>query len=313
MGINLGSNFTLGAGLPLDDRLTVADVTARDAIVARYEGMTVYVTADQKFYSLKGGTTNLDWSETGGSSSSSTSAYVTSGYSATLNKSVNYTVVKQALDDLLNLQYLSPLVSLSVSGSGTVREKGNAVTAATFTATTTKRSDDIASVEYFVGGVSYATEAAPIVGGGVETQAWTGSIADTTVFRVDVTDVGVSGGPSTVSASKTFNYVYPYYYGVGVTGLTPTQVAALTKDIRTENANYNRTYGSTSAQVYYFAYPAVYGNLTSILDENGFETFVDWTKTVANITGLDGLAVSYNIYEFNNVVSNPATNYIFKQ
>lgn len=49
---------------------TVADLTARDAIPSedRYEGMIVYVTSEQKYYSLKGGIDNDDWTElaTGG-------------------------------------------------------------------------------------------------------------------------------------------------------------------------------------------------------------------------------------------------------
>jgi len=236
-----------------------------------------------------------------------------SGFSGLKGGNVSYSGLTQTIKAILDFTYFSPLVSLSVSGSGTVREKGNAVTAATFTATTTKRSDDIVSVEYFVGGVSYATEAAPIAGGGIETQVWAGSIADTTQFKVSVTDAGVSGGPSIISATKTFTYVYPYYYGIGVAGLTPTQVAALTKNIATESTNKNVNFSATSAQVYYIAYPASYGVLNSILDENLFETIGDWTLTVANIIGLDTTAVSYNIYEFNNVVTAAATNYTFKQ
>lgn len=44
---------------------TVADTTARNAIAAedRYEGMLVYVTDVQKYYSLKGGILNSNWTE----------------------------------------------------------------------------------------------------------------------------------------------------------------------------------------------------------------------------------------------------------
>lgn len=63
MGIQLGSNFDLITGLPLDSRTVVADTTARDAIASgvRYEGMVVYVEADTTHYALKGGVTNSDW------------------------------------------------------------------------------------------------------------------------------------------------------------------------------------------------------------------------------------------------------------
>ena len=76
MGITLASNFDVNAALPLDSRMVVADLTARDAIDAgrRYAGMTVYVVADTITYQLKGGILNADWTEYG--SGASASAYV---------------------------------------------------------------------------------------------------------------------------------------------------------------------------------------------------------------------------------------------
>lgn len=68
MGITLASNFDVNAALPLDSRMIAADATARDAIIAgvRYEGMLVYVVADQTMYQLQGGITNGDWAAAGG-------------------------------------------------------------------------------------------------------------------------------------------------------------------------------------------------------------------------------------------------------
>lgn len=69
MGIVLASNFDLQTGLPLDSRLVVADLTARDAIspLVRYQGMLVYVVASQTNFQLVGGIDNLDWQELSGS------------------------------------------------------------------------------------------------------------------------------------------------------------------------------------------------------------------------------------------------------
>lgn len=68
MGIPLTSSFDVTAGLPLDSRLIVANVTARDAIPsgARYEGMPVYTIAEQKNWFLKGGVANVNWEENKG-------------------------------------------------------------------------------------------------------------------------------------------------------------------------------------------------------------------------------------------------------
>ena len=57
MGITLGSNFTVNTALPLDDRMVVADIAARNAIPAgrRFQGMIVHVLSDLKNYQLQGG------------------------------------------------------------------------------------------------------------------------------------------------------------------------------------------------------------------------------------------------------------------
>lgn len=54
-GINLTSQFSEQAALPLDDRLQFATTTARDALVSgrRYAGLRCFVIADQKEYVLQ--------------------------------------------------------------------------------------------------------------------------------------------------------------------------------------------------------------------------------------------------------------------
>jgi hypothetical protein len=59
--INVGTNFSIRANAPIDTRLIVADLTARDNIAWRYEGLLVYVISNQTNYQLRGGTTNADW------------------------------------------------------------------------------------------------------------------------------------------------------------------------------------------------------------------------------------------------------------
>jgi len=58
----------MNAGLPLDDRTVVANVTARDAIAAgrRFIGMTVFVVSDSLNYQLVGGVLNANWQEFAG-------------------------------------------------------------------------------------------------------------------------------------------------------------------------------------------------------------------------------------------------------
>ncbi len=240
-----------------------------------------------------------------------------SGYSNRYSQSVNLANIVAFMDYVLDITYSAPAISLAASGSGTVREKGDAVTSTTLTATITKKSDPISQVRFYENTstlVNTQTSGGAIPSGGSSTYSWTGSFSDNYTFKADATDNGTSGGPTTVSATVSFTFVYPYYYGVGAAGLTPAAVAALTKDIRVSTASVLRSFTPTVGQVYYFAYPASYGNLTSILDQNGFETIADWTKTVANITGLDATAQSYNIYQFNNPVGIAGTySYTFKR
>lgn len=82
-GIPLSTNFTVNTALPIDDRMLVADLTARDAIssLKRWQGMLVYVTSEGKHFTLVGGITNGDWTElsgTGGGGGSTSTALMTS-------------------------------------------------------------------------------------------------------------------------------------------------------------------------------------------------------------------------------------------
>jgi len=66
--IQLGSNFSVNTALPIDNRFSVANTTARDALdsLRRYEGLIVYVVADGIHYALVGGITNSNWQPIGG-------------------------------------------------------------------------------------------------------------------------------------------------------------------------------------------------------------------------------------------------------
>jgi hypothetical protein len=232
--------------------------------------------------------------------------YAFDGFSARFNATFTSTDLMDTLTKIINIQYTAPLISLAASGSGTIREKGDAVTASTLTATITKRSDDIAEVRFYdqTGATLLDTQTSggAIPSGGTSTYNWTGSFTDNRTFRAEVDDDGTTGGPTTVSSTASFTFVYPYYVGAGAAGLSASAVAALTKRIITSTASRTEAISAGAGEVFYFAYPASYGALSSILDINGFETFPDWTLRTENITGLDATAQSYRIYEFNNPV-----------
>ena len=135
----------------------------------------------------------------------------------------------------------------------------------------------------------------------------------TTSFNTNKTfTITGSDGTTTATKTTTVSFVYPYYYGVGAAGLSGAQIAALTKSIIASTATLTETFSPT-AQVMYFAYPAAYADLTSILDPNGFETIADWTKSTKAIVGLDTTSQNYTCYEFKNVVTVSGYNYTFKR
>ena len=102
---------------------------------------------------------------------------------------------------------------------------------------------------------------------------------------------------------------YPYYYGAEASSATPTEIQALSMDL---SAKEDKSYSFTlTAKVYYVAYPAYYGNLTSILDNNEFETLPGWlTRTEMFTVGAD--EVSYLIYEFRHITTQVGFTNTFK-
>ena len=222
--------------------------------------------------------------------------------------------LKDTLDKLINITYTPPGISLSGS-SNVLREKGTTVSGITLSATVTKQSDPIAIVRFYQGVTLLDTQFAggAIPTGGTSTYGYGPSFTDNISFSAQADDNGDTGGPTTVSSSTTYSFVYPYYSDAGAVGLSAAAVGALTKTIIVSTATVVKTMTATAGQVFYFAYPASYPSLFSILDVNGFETIGDWTLTTANITGLDASAQSYKIYEFNNPVTAGSYQYTFKR
>lgn len=240
--------------------------------------------------------------------------YAYSGYSSRFLEVFSSSGLNDTMNKILKLVYTAPGISLAASGSGTIREKGDPVTSTTLTATVTKKSDPIAEVRFYRNPSTLLdTKTGTIPSGGPESTTYSTSFSDNVTFRAEADDNGASGGPTTVSATASFSFVYPYYNGAGSVGKTPAQVAALTKSIISSTATVNKTMTAANGEVFYFAYPASYGALTSILDVNGFETLPDWTRTTQNITGLDSTPQSYYIYEFNNPVVAGAYYYSFRR
>ncbi|MGJ8685840.1 MAG: phage tail protein [Spongiibacteraceae bacterium] len=66
--ISLSANFQTNVAKPLDDKTTVADITARDALGFVYPGLETYVVSEDKYYSWDGAQWNERASGGGGES-----------------------------------------------------------------------------------------------------------------------------------------------------------------------------------------------------------------------------------------------------
>lgn len=200
--------------------------------------------------------------------------------------------IKEILDDLL-YPYVAFSASMSTSPNGGTYEKGTTQNVSTATVSITLGSKQITSIKVLDSSNNVLAEK---TSGITTSNSFTlnKSVTSNTNFKAIVTD----GTTSKTVTSGTFTFVSPYYYGAindGVT-LTETLIKGLTKSVSSKGTKtFTITMNQQKAVV---AYPASYGNLTKILDENSFnvtDTFVKNTLTIDN--------VSYYVY----VLNTPAT------
>ena len=106
-----------------------------------------------------------------------------------------------------------------------------------------------------------------------------------------------------VTATKTIQFFVPFYHGVNSTGTIAdvSEIESLTEEV-TAKANKEYRY-TTNYEYLIFAYSTAHGNLSSILDQNGFETLSGWDKTVVG---------NYNVYITKLPTTDTDAKYTFK-
>lgn len=104
-----------------------------------------------------------------------------------------------------------------------------------------------------------------------------------------------------ITQNVSVNYVAPSYRGVGNQNLTASQIQTLTKSVVNKG---NRTYSFTGNNIVpYYAFPQSFGLLTSIIDQNNFNTILDWELRTENFILNDGTNEMYHVYEFSNLTN----------
>lgn len=203
--IQVSSGFERQSAVPLDTRSVQPTLTARDAIpsLVRYNGMTVFVTAEDKAYRLVGGITNADWVEEGSGAGDITGPVSSTDNAIVLFDGITGKVIKQSAMEFQDVPGASVLRTpdLATAGHALVIRGGN-----TTSATPTDLAGDItirpgdAPSSAQAGEISFVTDAIErlrILRDGVF------SYAENTVLRFldsGSNSVGVRG-PPTVSTS----------------------------------------------------------------------------------------------------------------
>ena len=195
----------------------------------------------------------------------------------------------QELVEKLLIKYYPPTVTLTATPANKVVEIGESINVE-LTAAVTKKSLDVASVIF-----SDGTAATDVTEGGSFLHEIADPVTDTTTFSVTVSD-----GKKEVSSSVKYTFVNPYYTGVVDAGAVDVDITTLSKKIE-EKGKKKYSYEPRNQYVV-FAYPTSYGDLTSILDINGFEQLPSFDKTSVTVG-----TVAYTVYTTATPVSNDMT------
>ena len=192
------------------------------------------------------------------------------------------------IEDLVT-QYLKPEVKLTIEPATTLHDIVNdTVDEITMYATVTKKTSDVAQVEFFVNGTSKNVVTNNVAGGGLFEyifQPATPINADTT-FKVTVTDTK----NESASATKTIKFVAKSYYGIvdANTGAPTEAVVKTLNGVLKDTKNYVYEGITTDWGKVCYAYPASFGNLSSIKDMvNNLNYTTEFTKTTLTVDGIE--------------------------
>ena len=204
------------------------------------------------------------------------------------------TFSNRKLMDIIN-EMLYPYVSFSILGftlspNGGTYERGSTVSVTNTTTTVALGSEAITSIEILDGGSVLASKTSGFTG-----NSFAIPISLTVSANKSLTTRVKDDRTTLTRNSASFTFVYPYYYGSLDAGvLDENSIKNLTKIVQQKG---NKTFRFThSNKCCVIAYPASYGNLRTVIDQNNFDITSSFTKNTVSITGLDGTAQNYNVY-----------------
>ena len=166
-------------------------------------------------------------------------------------------------------------------------------------ATVTKKSNEVTEVEFLKDGVSLELLNTDVSDGGVFTHACVDDITVDTTYTATATD-----GTEKNEASVKYVFVNPYYNGTcdDVTALTDFTGMNEVLEVKGKKVvSY-----TADNQYLVFAYDSSYGELTSVIDMNGFENLTAFSKSTIEVDG-----VTYALYSTQNKVTCSNFKYTF--
>lgn len=341
MAITIADNFSYRGAKALDGRMkydTIAEMVETPA-ADLYDGCFAYVTAEKKYYSYDS-TNTVDatlgkWRQHGSGGGSLgkaiTAAIDVGGIDAGDSFSIG-TSYDDMWDALLNPTlyptFTAPSASLSYSADtyyevgATIAAKTGTVTynAGAITLNGTKQADrGGAATNYALASSGADTEYSDssTSSGTFNVSALTRSSKGNIILTATVSyaagpqpldskgnnyDSPLPAGSKT--ATKTMQFILPYYYGKSSTS-SVSSFTGLTKSVTAKGQKQFKF--TTNNEYMVIAYDSSYGNLSSIIDPNGFETISGWTKSTLTVDGL-----SYYVYVANSATTDTNAQFTFK-
>lgn len=209
--------------------------------------------------------------------------------------------------------YKEPTLAFTSTATTYLLNKDGGVVAQPFTLTATATKQDLDIVETWIEdaeGTKLAT--------GTTTASY---VVESNVYD-DITYKAFTKDAKKTIAPKTISYEFIYGFFKGISATVPeasADVKALTLDL-TKKSKKEYTF-TASNQYLTVAYPASYGNLTKITDQNKFDNTGAWNKTVVAVsmnvwddTEGDYVAtdVNYNVYTTNDKITCSNFKYTFE-
>ena len=206
--------------------------------------------------------------------------------------------MKEIIDKLLHPYVATTNVRLSITPTnGGTFEVGDVKTLTGGTVSWTAGSTQVTQAEILKGGSAVGTvavESGTSIACSFTDNQSVGSTAGIVTFSSRVKDD--KGGKTINGGSVSFTHVYPFYYGVAANAAAATgeAVAGMAKVIQAKG-NKSFTFNANN-EVCVIAYPAGYGNLRQVIDQNNFDVTGTFVQKQVQVTGLDGTAQNYIVY-----------------